>query len=129
MFCQYTSCCGCQPLTYTQPTQSPPHPVTLSTERQRKYYARKRLAWDVEATLVKVYEAHRGHPSDDMVNSLAELHRIPRKRIVEWFKQRRTAEHTKRQQQRAARGKDGQGSRRTGGTGVGEEGVRQGSIE
>lgn len=69
-------------------------------ERQKAFYARKRLAWDVEATFNKVYAAHRGRPSDDMVRSLAELHRLPRRKVIDWFTAKREEESAARKQRR-----------------------------
>lgn len=84
-------------------------PQSLS-ERQKAFYARKRLAWDVEATFAKVYAAHNGRPTDDMVRSLAELHRLPRRRVIDWFTAKRAEEYEARKQRRGSGG----GTRRQG---------------
>lgn len=76
--------------------------VHITPERQKAFYARKRLAWDVEATFTKVYAAHHGRPSDDMVRSLAELHRLPRRRVIDWFTAKRAEEFEARKQRRGS---------------------------
>lgn len=80
-------------------------------ERQRLYYTQKRVAWDVEATFEKVYQhSSRGWPTDEMVLSLVELYRMPRKKVLNWFADRRKQDpelqlqHQQRQQQRRGGG-------------------------
>ncbi len=65
--------------------------MCLYVERQRQGsdFENKRLGRAVEATLERLYEESR-RPSDDMLQSVLQLHKgVPRKKLVDWFGQRR----------------------------------------
>ena len=66
----------------------------LHAERQRqgRDFDNKRLGKAVEATLERLYEESR-RPSDDAVQSVLQLHKgVPRRKVVDWFGQRRRME-------------------------------------
>ena len=100
-----------------------------------KAYTKTRLGSNNVATLEKVY-ASDTHPSDDMVESVRRATKLPRSKIVAWFKTKR--EEDKMAKRRAVRerfggedeyderagggGEDGFYERRGGGRGGGREG-------
>lgn len=51
----------------------------------------KKLTKAMEATLERVYEDNR-YPSDAVIASLWDLHRLPRGRLIDWFADRRRLE-------------------------------------
>ena len=83
-----------------------------------KGYVKTRLGATNVATLEKVY-ASDTHPSDDMVESVRRATKLPRSKIVAWFKTRR--EEDKMAKRRAVRerygGRGGGGGLREGGAG------------
>ena len=83
-----------------------------------KGYVKTRLGATKVATLEKVY-ASDTHPSDDMVESIRRATKLPRSKIVAWFKTRR--EEDKMAKRRAVRerygGEEGYGRDERGGDG------------
>ncbi|KAL0024791.1 hypothetical protein WJX79_007362 [Trebouxia sp. C0005] len=74
-----------------QPKAQKSGPSVPFAERQRQGsdFENKRLGRAVEATLERLYEESR-RPSDDMLQSVLQLHKgVPRKKLVDWFGQRR----------------------------------------
>jgi hypothetical protein len=104
-----------------------------------KAYTKTRLGSNNVATLEKVY-ASDTHPSDDMVESVRRATKLPRSKIVAWFKTKR--EEDKMAKRRAVRerfggedeyderagdgGEDGFYERRGGGRGRGGRGGGRG---
>jgi hypothetical protein len=76
--------------------------LTVERQRQGSDFENKRLGRAVEATLERLYEESR-RPSDDMLQSVLQLHKgVPRKKLVDWFGQRRrmdAAMHSNSQRQ------------------------------
>lgn len=63
--------------------------LTVERQRQGSDFENKRLGRAVEATLERLYEESR-RPSDDMLQSVLQLHKgVPRRKLVDWFGQRR----------------------------------------
>lgn len=74
-----------------QPKAKKSGPSVPFVERQRQGsdFENKRLGRAVEATLERLYEESR-RPSDDMLQSVLQLHKgVPRKKLIDWFGQRR----------------------------------------
>ncbi|KAL0021965.1 hypothetical protein WJX77_000549 [Trebouxia sp. C0004] len=81
-----------------QPKAKKAGPSVPFVERQRQGsdFENKRLGRAVEATLERLYEESR-RPSDDMLQSVLKLHKgVPRKKLVDWFGQRRRMDATMR---------------------------------
>lgn len=72
------------------------------TPAWRSYAKKKALGRQAEATLEMIFSRTQW-PSDDTIASLWDLHRLPREKVVEWFKTRRMRE------QRQLRGGGGSG--------------------
>ncbi|CAL8462173.1 g1704 [Coccomyxa elongata] len=51
-------------------------------------YGRKKLPRSAEATLERIFD-DSPHPSEAVVKGLFDLHRLPRRRVLDWFAQRR----------------------------------------
>ncbi|KAK9842471.1 hypothetical protein WJX81_001591 [Elliptochloris bilobata] len=65
-------------------------PYVDRTAPWKANYGRKRLSRAAEATLNRVFEQAR-FPDDAVIDSIWDLHRIPRRRAMEWFAARRDA--------------------------------------
>ena len=76
--------------------------LTVERQRQGSDFENKRLGRAVEATLERLFEESR-RPSDDMLQSVLQLHKgVPRKKLIDWFGQRRrmdAAMHSNSQRQ------------------------------
>lgn len=85
-----------------------------------KGFVKKRLGASNVATLEKVFEQNR-YPDDDMVDSVYRATKLPRSKIVAWFKTKR--EEEKSAKRRAVRGRfdDRFDDRLDGGGGGGDE--------
>lgn len=53
-------------------------------------FSRKKMPRAVEATLERIFEASP-RPSAEVVASLWDLHRLPKRRVLDWFADRRRA--------------------------------------
>lgn len=51
-------------------------------------FGQKKMPRSVEATLERIFE-RTSSPTDAMVASLWDLHRLPKRRALDWFAQRR----------------------------------------
>ena len=51
-------------------------------------YGRKKLPRSAEATLERIFD-ESPYPSEAVVKGLFDLHRLPRRRVLDWFAQRR----------------------------------------
>ncbi|EFN59681.1 hypothetical protein CHLNCDRAFT_133200 [Chlorella variabilis] len=67
------------------------------TPAWKHYHKKKALGRQAEATLEMIFTRTQW-PSDEAVSSLWDLHRLPREKALDWFKQRR------RQEQQQLRG-------------------------
>jgi Homeodomain len=54
--------------------------------------ANKKLSKEVLATLEMVYQQNK-FPSDEVLRSLWDLYRLPRRRLIDWFADRRRQDH------------------------------------
>ncbi|KAL3145365.1 hypothetical protein ABBQ38_001619 [Trebouxia sp. C0009 RCD-2024] len=91
---------------------SPPQPKRMKSKptvpfadrlRQGSDYEAKRLGRAVEATLERLYEESR-RPSDEMLQGFFELHKgVPRRKVIDWFGQRRRRDQVTGQRQQKAR--------------------------
>ncbi|KAL4427724.1 hypothetical protein ABPG75_001813 [Micractinium tetrahymenae] len=81
----------------------------------RSYPKKKALGRQAEATLEMIFNRTQW-PSDDTIASLWDLHRLPREKVVEWFKKRRMQE----QQQLRGGGGGGGGAKPRGSRGGNE---------
>eukprot|EP00884_Botryococcus_braunii_P021713 jgi/Botrbrau1/8225/Bobra.0392s0021.1 len=71
----------------------PPQPSSSSSSSSfspdwARTPANKKLSAEVLATLEMVYQQSQ-YPSDEILKSLWDLHRLPRRRLVDWFAERR----------------------------------------
>ena len=81
-----------------------------------KGFTKKRLGANNVATLEKVY-AHDRYPDDSMVDSVHRATKLPRSKIVAWFKTKR--EEEKAAKRRVVRGRFGDARGRARGTRAG----------
>ena len=51
-------------------------------------YGRKKLPRSAEATMERIFD-ETPRPSEAIVKGLFDLHRLPRRRVLDWFAQRR----------------------------------------
>lgn len=65
-------------------------------------YGRKKLPRSAEATLERIFD-DSPYPSEAVVKGLFDLHRLPRRRVLDWFAQRRR-ERSIRNDDRSASG-------------------------
>ena len=81
--------------------------MTAERQRQGSDYEAKRLGRAVEATLERLYEESR-RPSDQMLQGFFELHKgVPRRKVIDWFGERRRADQALSNRSRAKQSRDG----------------------